>query len=87
MFYDRRRNRCPFNTGGCLIEVTAWAGLTVFSSSYMIILEATASIAFRLNSSRILIVLTSQSEIISEFSLFHTWNIGFCILSHPLVVH
>jgi len=20
---------CPFNTGGCLIEVTAWAGLTV----------------------------------------------------------
>ena len=28
-FYDRTRKRWPFNTGDCLIEVTAWAGLTV----------------------------------------------------------
>jgi len=30
MFYDRKRKCCPFNTGDCLIEVTTWAGLTVF---------------------------------------------------------
>jgi hypothetical protein len=30
IFYDRARKRCPFNIGGCLIEVTAWAGLTVY---------------------------------------------------------
>jgi hypothetical protein len=23
------QEKCPFNTGDCLIEVTAWAGLTV----------------------------------------------------------
>jgi hypothetical protein len=26
---DRTRKRWPFNTGDCLIEVTAWAGLTL----------------------------------------------------------
>jgi hypothetical protein len=30
IFYHRTRKRWPFNTGDCLIEVTAWAGLTVF---------------------------------------------------------
>jgi len=30
MFYDRIRKRWPFNTGGCLTEVIAWAGLTVY---------------------------------------------------------
>ena len=29
-FYDRTRKRWPFNTVDCLIEVTAWAGLTVY---------------------------------------------------------
>jgi hypothetical protein len=29
IFYDRTRKRWPVNTGDCLIEVTAWAGLTV----------------------------------------------------------
>ena len=28
IFYDRTRKMGPFNTGDCLIEVTAWAGLT-----------------------------------------------------------
>jgi hypothetical protein len=28
-FYDRTRNRWPFNKGDCLIEVTTWAGFTV----------------------------------------------------------
>jgi len=28
-FYDRIRKKRPFNTDDCLIEVTAWAGLTV----------------------------------------------------------
>jgi len=27
------RKGWPFNTGNCLIEVTAWAGLTVFVKS------------------------------------------------------
>ena len=27
--YDRARKMWPFNTDDCLIEVTAWAGLTV----------------------------------------------------------
>jgi hypothetical protein len=31
IFYDMTRKRWPFNTGGCLIEVTTWAGLTVQS--------------------------------------------------------
>ena len=31
MFYDRTRKRWHFNAGGCLIEVTACAGLTVFT--------------------------------------------------------
>ena len=30
-FYDRSRKIRPLNTGDCLIEVTAWAGLTVHS--------------------------------------------------------
>jgi hypothetical protein len=30
MFYDRTRKRWSFNTGDCLIEVTAQAGLTVY---------------------------------------------------------
>ena len=30
IFYDRTRKKCPFNTGDCLIEVTTWAGLTVY---------------------------------------------------------
>jgi hypothetical protein len=30
IFYDRTRKWLPFNTGDCLIEVTAWAGLTVY---------------------------------------------------------
>ena len=29
IFYDRTRERRLFNTGNCLIEVTAWAGSTV----------------------------------------------------------
>jgi hypothetical protein len=32
IFYDRIRIRWPFNTGDCLIEVTAWAGMTVYVS-------------------------------------------------------
>jgi hypothetical protein len=28
--YGRTRKMWPFNTGDCLIEVNAWAGLTVF---------------------------------------------------------
>jgi hypothetical protein len=28
LFYDRTRKWWPFNTGDCLIELTAWAGLT-----------------------------------------------------------
>ena len=27
------RKMCPFNTGDCLIEVTAWTGLTVCITS------------------------------------------------------
>ena len=30
IFYERTRKRGPFNTGDYLIEVTAWAGLTVY---------------------------------------------------------
>jgi hypothetical protein len=30
-FYDWARKGWPFNTGDCLIEMTAWAGLTVYS--------------------------------------------------------
>ena len=30
IFYDKTKN-VTFNTDGCLIEVTAWAGLTVHS--------------------------------------------------------
>ena len=30
IFYDRTRKMWPFNTGDCLIEVTTWAGLTVY---------------------------------------------------------
>jgi hypothetical protein len=26
--YDRTRKRLPFNTGDCLIEMTAWTSLT-----------------------------------------------------------
>jgi hypothetical protein len=29
-FYMTRQKKVTFNTGDCLIEVTAWAGLTVF---------------------------------------------------------
>jgi hypothetical protein len=29
IFYDKARKRWPFNTDGCLIEVTAWTGLTI----------------------------------------------------------
>ena len=32
IFYDRIRIRWPFNTGDCLIEVTAWAGMTAYVS-------------------------------------------------------
>ena len=31
IFYDSSRQRRPFNTGDCLIEVTSWAGLDVYS--------------------------------------------------------
>jgi len=31
IFYDRTRKKWHFNAGDCLIEVTAWAGLTVFN--------------------------------------------------------
>jgi hypothetical protein len=34
MSQDRTRKRWPFNTGDCLIEVTAWAGLTVNENDY-----------------------------------------------------
>jgi hypothetical protein len=30
IFYEKTRKRWPFNTGDCLIEVTSWAGLTVY---------------------------------------------------------
>jgi hypothetical protein len=30
------KKRWPFNTGDCLIEVTAWAGLTVHVKSFCI---------------------------------------------------
>jgi hypothetical protein len=33
LFYDRTRKGWPFNTGDCLIEVTTWTGLIVYSSS------------------------------------------------------
>ena len=36
IFYDRTRKRWPFNTGDCLIEVTAWAGLTVYHFQHSI---------------------------------------------------
>jgi len=29
IFHDMTRKMWPFNTGDCLIEVTAWAGFTV----------------------------------------------------------
>ena len=32
MFYDRTRKRGPFYIDECLIELPAWAGLTVFIS-------------------------------------------------------
>ena len=32
--YDWTRKKWPFNTGDCLIEVTAWAGLTVYKYLY-----------------------------------------------------
>ena len=31
--YDRTRKWWPFNTGDCLLEVTTWAGLTVYLRS------------------------------------------------------
>ena len=34
--YDKTRKRWPFNTGGCLIEVTAWRGLTVYINGNLI---------------------------------------------------
>jgi hypothetical protein len=34
IFYDRTRERWPFSTGDFLIEVTAWAGLTVVRSKF-----------------------------------------------------
>ena len=30
-FSDKTRKRRPFNTGDCLTEVTAWAGLTAYN--------------------------------------------------------
>ena len=30
MFYAGQEKRWTFNTGDCLLEVTAWAGLTIF---------------------------------------------------------
>jgi hypothetical protein len=30
MFYDRARNMWSFNTGDCLVEVTAWVGLIIY---------------------------------------------------------
>jgi hypothetical protein len=30
ILYNRTRKRCPFNTGDCSIEVTTWAGVTVY---------------------------------------------------------
>ena len=32
--YDRTRNRKPFYTGDCLIEVTTWRGLTVLTCKF-----------------------------------------------------
>ena len=31
--------KCDFNTGGCLIEVTAWAGLTVHRLSHSFVVH------------------------------------------------
>jgi hypothetical protein len=33
-FSDSKRKKWAFNTGGCLIEVTTWAGLTVYHNSH-----------------------------------------------------
>ena len=35
LFNDRTRKRRPFNTGDCLIEMTAWAGWTVYLGSML----------------------------------------------------
>ena len=32
LFYDRTRNICSFQTGDRLIEVTTWAGLTIYET-------------------------------------------------------
>ena len=32
IFCASTRKRCSFNTGDCLIEVTAWAGLTIMTN-------------------------------------------------------
>jgi len=40
MFYDRIRKRLPFKTDDCLIEVTAWAGLTVYLDTSTIYIKA-----------------------------------------------
>jgi hypothetical protein len=36
LFYDRKRKGWPLNTGDCLIELTAWTGLTVICFSIKI---------------------------------------------------
>jgi hypothetical protein len=35
LFNERTRKRRPFNTGDCLIEMTAWAGWTVYLGSML----------------------------------------------------
>ena len=37
--YDRARKMWLFNTGECLIEVTAWEGLTVLALWYFVATE------------------------------------------------
>ena len=41
MFYDRTRKMWPFITGDCLIEVTAWAVLTLLLNWYLLFLRDT----------------------------------------------
>jgi hypothetical protein len=36
LLYDRTRNKCSFQTGHRLIEVTTWAGLTIWNTASLI---------------------------------------------------
>jgi hypothetical protein len=39
MKFSRTRKRWHFNTGDCLIEVTTWAGLTVYTTKNGILIS------------------------------------------------